>query len=271
MTAGASDDRSEEAVPVERDNGLEADTFVFLGTVDASRSEELLDDLAAEGIAAYAESGDPGERLYVDRTSLGYAEALLRRSGAAVTDDEDDGDEDDDEPDADAAASDDEDGADAWERIVADFDRADDDTEDRPWPDAEDLADDDTASGDESDDSDDSDDSGDEAEERTVGKNKARVSIIKLDTDDEPEDDEAGHYVKPPPPPLPKGDIWTKGAWVVMLAALAYPITGLILDWEMPGWTIALAVVAFIAGIVTHVMRLRDPRADSDSDDGAVV
>lgn len=279
MTAGASDDRSEEAAPVERDNGLEADTFVFLGSVEASRSDELLDDLAAEGIAAYAESGDPDERLYVDGDSLGYAEALLRRSGAAVSTDEDadgdDGDDDPDEGDDDPAAETDDgdkddDGDDeAWERIVADFDRDGDD--DRPWPDAEHLADDadaaakdkDTESGDSAAD--------DDAEERTVGKNKAKVSVIRLDTDEEPEEDDTDHYVKPPPPPLPKGDVWTKGAWVVMLAALAYPITGLILDWDMPGWSLALAVVAFIAGIVTHVIRLRDPRAGDGPDDGAVV
>lgn len=257
MTAGTSDDHSEEeAGTVERDNGLEADAFVFLGEVEAGRSEELLDDLAAEGIAAYAVEGDPAESVYVDRSSVGYAEALLRRSGASV--DESDADSGDDESaDSDGDRGEDDD----FDRIVAAFDRDDGDEQDRPWPDAEDLAD-----GDGDDDKDE-----EEEEERTVGSNQARVSVIRLDTEeDEPKDTE-DRYVRPEPPALPKGDVWTKGAWVLMLFALAYPIAGLLLDWEMPGWSIALAVVAFIAGIVIHVLRLRDPRDGSDSDDGAVV
>lgn len=255
---------------MERDNGLEADTFVFLGTVDTSRSEELLDDLAAEGIAAYAVAAEPGERLYVDRGSLGYAQALLRRSGAEVDDDTaeiGDATAAAGDTEADTDSDDDGDTADdtAFERIVAGYDRADDDgDEERPWPDAEDLADADD-DGDSDDDTDGTDD------ERTVGKNKARVSVIRLDTDDAEAEEDEDHYVRPDPPALPKGDIWTKGAWVVMLAALAYPILGLVLEWHMPGWSIALAVVAFVAGIVTHVMRLRNPHAGDDSDNGAVV
>src|SRR5690606_4930002 len=159
----------------QRDNGLEADTFVFLGSVDAERSAELLDDLAAEGIAAYAVSGEPAERVFVDQGSVGYARALLRRSGAAVdatasadsgagdaagrgADTADPAESDADETDEDTA----------WRRIVADYDRADE-GDDKPWPDAENV------------DSDDSDDgAADKAEEkaeepRTVGRNKAKV------------------------------------------------------------------------------------------------
>lgn len=251
---------------MERDNGLEAETFAFLGTVRASRSDELLADLAAEGIAAYAVSGEPDDRLYVDDGSLGYAEALLRRSGASGTDDDTDSTDDTDDAGDERAGDAGEDAA--WERIVADFDRDDDPDEDRPWPDAEDVEDDERDAGD---DSAGTAEDTDDDEPRTVGKNRAKVSVIRIDTDaEDTQADEEEHYVKPEPPKL-KGDVWTRSAWLVMLAALAYPIAGIVLHWDMPGWSIALAVVAFIAGVVTHVVRLRDSGTDDGPDDGAVV
>ncbi|MPY81471.1 MAG: hypothetical protein GEV04_24435 [Actinophytocola sp.] len=150
---------------------------------------------------------------------------------------------------------------DAWQRLVADFHR--DDDGDPSWPQAENV-DTENAEAD--------GDSTDEATDSPSGRKRAKVSIVSLDDDEQPADLDDDHFVPPEPPPLPKGDLWTKLAWLVMLAAIAYPTAGFILDWRMPGWAIVLAVAGFVGGIVTHVVRMRDPQQDGTGpDDGAVV
>jgi hypothetical protein len=242
-----------------RGNGVDADEYTFLGTATRAISDGLLRELADEGVAAYAVAADgaaadgadadsdddsdsdddangaaAGERLYVDRTSLAYARRLLRRHTEDALREADDGD--------DTAA---------WERILADF-NAEPAEGAHPWPDAEDITD----------------------EERP--KPRSRVVRVRLDRDepddeDEQEDDEE-HFVRPDPPELPRGDMLTKVAWAVMLLAIAYPVVSLATGWPLPGWAITLAVVVFIAGIVIHVLRIRDPHSDEPgSDDGAVV
>lgn len=246
---------------MERDNGLEAKAFAFLGTADRTVVDELLRDLADEGIAAYAVPADPAERLYVDRASLPYAQALLRHR-LGDTDDEDhpdpadgvDGVEHADHKDAHESSADDE----TWQLLVADFHR--DGDGDRPWPDAENIDEPDAAG-----------DTADDTDETT--KRTARVSIVRLDRDDdtdsEPDED---HYVPPDPPQFVSGDPWIKVAWVAMLASACYLIAGMVLGWRMPGWAVILSAAGFIGGIVTHVIRIRDPRdGDPPSDDGAVV
>ncbi|MQA80910.1 MAG: hypothetical protein GEV10_20910 [Streptosporangiales bacterium] len=230
---------------MERDNGLEAKAFAFLGTADRAVADELLRELADEGIAAYAVPADPAERLYVDRTSLAYAQALLKHR-LSDTDDADGASGDD-------GSSDDE----TWQLLVADFHRDADGEGDRPWPEAEDIDESDTATGDTDD----------------TAKRTPRVSVVRLDHDDdaEPEPDE-DHYIPPEPPQFTSGDPWIKFAWVAMLASACYLIAGMVLGWKMPGWAALLSAAGFIGGIVTHVIRIRDPReGDPPSDDGAVV
>lgn len=243
---------------MERDNGLEATAFAFLGTADRDVTDELLRELADEGIAAYAVSADPAERVYVDRASLLYARALLKHR-LAGTDDEDDGD-------TDALTADDASGEDTgtdttsveetWQLIVADFHREAEG--ERPWPDAENVDEPDS----------DTDD---------TAKRTPRVSVVRLDRDDDSADadaepDEDDHYVPPEPPQFVSGDPWIKVAWVAMLASACYLIAGMVLGWRMPGWAVLLSAAGFVGGIVTHVLRIRDPRdGDPPSDDGAVV
>lgn len=76
------------------------------------------------------------------------------------------------------------------------------------------------------------------------------------------------HYVPPEPPPLGGGDPLTTLAW---LGALGGPVFLLIaaLGWRTaPSLLIGAAVLAFVAGFVTLVVRM--PDRDED-DDGAEV
>lgn len=247
---------AEEPGDERRGNGVDADEYTFLGTTSRKVADDLLRELADEGVAAYAvaaeddaedddEGDDAGagdatgtgsERLYVDRTSLAYARRLLSRHvDDAARADAENGDEDDDA---------------AWQRVVADF-HAEPAEGAHPWPDAEDITDD---------------------EQPKRRSRVVRVQIERDEPDDDEDEDDEEHFVRPDPPELPRGDVLTKVAWAAMLLAIAYPLVSLAADWPLPGWAIALAVVVFIAGIVVHVVRIRDPRSDEPgSDDGAVV
>lgn len=254
---------------MERDNGLEAQSFVFLGTVDRQVAEELLTDLGDEGIAAYLAAVErdeepDDERVYVDEESVQYARALLRHTLTGGRDEATDDEAADDEPTADQT---DVPSDETWARLVASYHRPADDT-DRPWSEAEEV------DGEESTDDEATQDRKDREDRDGDRSRRARprVSVVRLDADepaDETDDDE--HYVRPEPPKLPRGDVLTKAAWAVMFLALAYPIAAVVLDWPLPGWLIALAVVVFIAGVVVHVVRIRDPESGGDADDGAVV
>lgn len=81
---------------------------------------------------------------------------------------------------------------------------------------------------------------------------------------------ESDRYEPPEPPPLPRPDLLTALAW---LGAIGSPVLLLLaaLFWRTaPALLIGVAVVAFIAGFVTLVVRLPD-RDEDDTDDGARV
>lgn len=232
-----------------RGNGVDADEYTFLGAATRAVSDGLLRELADEGVAAYAvpageddsDEDDSGKDSAKDsgEDERLYVDrtslAYARRLLRRHTDDT-------------ARESGDDDAA--WARVLADF-HAEPAEGTHPWPDAEDIAEDDRP----------------KPRSRVV-----RVQLDRDDPDDEDEVDDEEHFVKPDPPELPRGDMLTKVAWAVMLLAIAYPVVSLATGWPLPGWAIALAVVAFIGGIVIHVLRIRDPRSDEPgSDDGAVV
>ncbi len=85
--------------------------------------------------------------------------------------------------------------------------------------------------------------------------------------DDEDEDD---RYVPPPPEPLPPLDPVAKGAWAGVLGGPGYLLIARLADWQIPDWAALLAIVAFVAGFATLVVRMGD-RPRDDDDDGAVV
>jgi hypothetical protein len=84
--------------------------------------------------------------------------------------------------------------------------------------------------------------------------------------EDEDEDD---RYIPPPPDPLPPLDPVAKGAWAGVLGGPGYLLIARLADWYIPPWAALVAIVAFVGGFATLVVRMRDQR--DDDDDGAVV
>jgi hypothetical protein len=82
--------------------------------------------------------------------------------------------------------------------------------------------------------------------------------------------DEDDRYVPPPPEPLPPLDPVAKGAWAGVLGGPAYLLIARLADWQIPDWAALAAIVAFVAGFATLVVRMGDKPRDDD-DDGAVV
>ncbi len=83
------------------------------------------------------------------------------------------------------------------------------------------------------------------------------------------DDDEDDGFVPPEPPPLPRGDLVSTVAWVSALGAPLFLLLAALFWRSAPSMLVGAAVVAFIAGFVTLVVRMPD-RSD-DGDDGAVV
>lgn len=86
-----------------------------------------------------------------------------------------------------------------------------------------------------------------------------------------PEDPDDDRYHPPDPPPLPKGDLVGLLAWAGVLLGPAFLLFAGVFWRGAPRMWLALAVLAFVGGFVTLVLRLPADRDDSDGDDGAVV
>ncbi len=89
---------------------------------------------------------------------------------------------------------------------------------------------------------------------------------------EQPDDDPDDHFRPPPPPPLPDIDRVSRFAWAGALGGPVLLVLAAMAGLQLEGWVGLLALVAFMAGFVTLVVRMK-PRNDSDSgpDDGAVV
>jgi hypothetical protein len=85
---------------------------------------------------------------------------------------------------------------------------------------------------------------------------------------DDPDDD---RYHPPEPPPLQRGDLVGRLAWAGVLFGPAFLLVAGLFWRGAPRLWLALAVLAFVAGVVTLVLRLPADRDDTDGDDGAVV
>jgi hypothetical protein len=88
-------------------------------------------------------------------------------------------------------------------------------------------------------------------------------------TPEESEDDD--RYHPPEPPPLPRGDLAGRLAWAGVLLGPAFLFVAGLFWRTAPRLWLAIAVLAFVGGFVTLVLRLPADRDDSDGDDGAVV
>jgi hypothetical protein len=170
-----------------------------------------------------------------------------------------------------------------WRRLVAAFD-SDVDGHEPPWPAAEDVA---------SDDTDDTPVSPSDVPQPRIGRVLRFAEPARTEPDpqrtrdgaDTPDPPDPGdiyygavelegggedHYEAPPPPPLPELDALSKISWVGLLGGPLYLIIAFGLNWTVPGWASAFAVIAALAGFVSLIAHMKDHDPD-DPDGGAVV
>jgi hypothetical protein len=276
---------------IRRDNGLTAEAYRPMTDLHPDDTEEVLEALRDEGIAAYTEPLEPepgdarpddpqddgsADRLWVDATATLRTRRVLRDlfdDGPRERDREPQGPDKlpkPEQPRTKEAAPDDDA---VWAQIVAGFDTEVSDPVPR-WPVAEEL-----------------DSPGPRAD--TAGSKVSRgpdgsFLVVPLDPgprDWSPEDPDApgaaqpdkapdtpeDRYVPPEPPPLPKTDSVTKAAWAALLGGPLVLLASVLLDREVGPWTMFFAFTAFVGGFVTLVARMRREDDDHDPDDGAVV
>lgn len=105
------------------------------------------------------------------------------------------------------------------------------------------------------------------------------AGLIVGDTDEDPPeepparrtDDPHDHFVPPEPPRGPRLDWISRAAWLGLLGGPALLILAALFDFGT-GRITTIAVVGFIAGFLTLVIRMKDRLPPEDTpDDGAVV
>lgn len=242
-----------------RDNGLRAQTYLRLDDVSTHLVDELLDRLRDGGIAAYSAPSlgrrgpygetvppvAPSDSIYVDASARAEARAISAAFLREISEDI------------------------AWADIVAGYERddvdalargADDDAVAKPppWPVSEDVeetvADPTRAPA--------ADTGGDDP---MGGPTRAAGPRRGADEGDD-------HFEPPPPPPLPRMDRLSRFAWAGALGGPALLVLAALAGVRLQGWVGVLALVAFMAGFVTLVARMKDrPPTDSGPDDGAIV
>ena len=229
-----------------RDNGLSAGSYEAAGEVDPRLADTVLRSLAAAGIAAYTKPSVGRDQLYVDATETGRAREIVRRTTDDVI----------------------------FAELVASL-GTEEETGERPWPAAEDLDRPSERTRHRSPDTEEttpidvSDElaRADAAEQERVRRQAERDA--EGETDREPE---VEHYIPPEPAPAPKLDWISKLAWTGLIGGPAILVLAAVLDVGRGGRLLAIALLAFVAGFLTLVFRMKDrPPIDDTPDDGAVV
>ncbi|TCC50136.1 hypothetical protein E0H75_17815 [Kribbella capetownensis] len=233
-----------------RDNGLTATAYTSLGGIDPLVAEPVLTALAEAGIAAYcevqSEAKTPEEAeepvhipagydvIFVDAEAVERARPVIERS----TEDAE------------------------WKSLVEQFNAPSapghdgDETPVPRWPASEDV---------------------DDKYEPLID---VPAGLVIKDTPDDDEDDEKpakreddphDHFVPPEPPRAPRLDWISRIAWLGLIGGPLLLILAAVLDFGT-GRITTLAVVGFIGGFLTLVIRMKDRLPPDDTpDDGAVV
>ena len=243
-----------------RGNGLFAASYAPVAELDPRIADVLLELLRDAGVAAYAEPSQgrrgpyldvqlpsrPTDRLYVDRSQQERARLLLAEQLPELRDllaagFADPGAGVDDVP----SSADDA----VWQQIVAAYDQPTTEAVPR-WPVVEDV-------------------------DRDAGSGPGSpepVGAAAVAEPGAPRTDDDEHFVPPAPPPLPRLDPVTQLAWAALVGGPAVLLAATMCGWVLPRLLVAAALVAFIAGFVTLVVRMRDdPPQDWESDSGAVL
>ena len=261
-----------------RGNGLQAESYVAIASLDPSTADLVLEALREGAIAAYVEPTAasptavinltqpirPLERLFVDtgaeeaaREILDGQLAELEELASPVPLPE--------PPVAPAAApavERDEDRI--WADLVAGF-HADSETRDvHPWPAQEDLDEPPPAKV--------------STEEKPSDGPPSEAEVAAAEATETAEANEAKReaaaraaerFVPPPPPPLPRLDPLTKAAWAGALGGPILLILSVVAAGYVPYWFAPVGVVAFVAGLLVLLFRTRG--GPPDDSDGAVV
>lgn len=260
-----------------RDNGLTAAQYSSLGGIDPLVAEPVLAALADAGIAAYC--GSPGEPRTTETSDVDARtpdSADEPRAGAEATD----------KPEAPAKAEEPAAVPAGFEEIFVDADAVDRarpvverSTEDAEWASLVEQFSAPSAPG---------HDSGDTAVPRWPASEDVDEKYEPLidvpasltfedkaaDEDEEPAkkaDDPHDHFVPPEPPRGPRLDWISRLAWLGLIGGPLLLIAAAVLDFGT-GRITTLAVVGFVGGFLTLVIRMKDRLPPDDTpDDGAVV
>jgi hypothetical protein len=219
-----------------RDNGLTAASYAPAGEIDPDLADVVLASLAEAGIAAYVKPSIGRDVMYVDADELDRGKEIVRRAG----------------DDAEFAA------------LVAQLELEDDPEAEHPWPAVEDVTPDDsrstTALPTVLPQVSDAVRAADDAEADRVRREAARA------------DDEHEHYVPPEPTPGPRLDWVSRLAWTGLIGGPVVLVLAAAMGFGRGTWLLPLALLGFVAGFLTLVIRMKDRRdADDNPDDGAVV
>ena len=231
-----------------RDNGLTAASYTPAGEIAPDAADAVLASLAEAGIAAYVKPSIGRDVMYVDADAVDRGREIVRRAS----------------DDAEFAA------------LVAQLETADDPTAEHPWPAAEDLDEPRTAvseptvSGPTGTEQTGTESSGSEPPSDAVrAADEAEEQRVRREADRSEEHD---HYVPPEPAPAPKLDWISRLAWTGLIGGPVVLVLAAVLDIGRGGRMLAFALLAFVAGFLTLVFRMKDrPPIDDTPDDGAVV
>jgi hypothetical protein len=268
-----------------RDNGLTASAYTSMGGIDPLVAEPVLAALAEAGIAAYAVAPGEGNASPSAATSEPTAEPTAESDGESASAEADvpkkadvDAPEKKAEPAEKVAAGFDEIfvAADSTEQARGVIDRSAEDAEWKSlveqfnapsapghsttpvprWPVSEDVD--------------------ENSYEPLID---VPAGLIVGDTDEDPPeepparrtDDPHDHFVPPEPPRGPRLDWISRAAWLGLFGGPALLILAALFDFGT-GRITTIAVVGFIAGFLTLVIRMKDRLPPEDTpDDGAVV
>jgi hypothetical protein len=257
-----------------RSNGLTAATYTPVADLDPAVAETLLEDLRAQGVAAYAkpvESTSAGgfdrlefrvgvkERLYVDSAASARVRELIESVDPDLLADNEDL---------------------TWAQLVAGFDRPIDKSA-VPWPVDEDLTRGEPEHVvDERDLADPAPEVPEAGPQRRWGSRPDRLDTS--DDDDflfstvgprevekpDPED----RFVPEPPPPLPQLPPFKIIAWAGLIGGPLVLIFSALFSYQLSALFLTLAVGGFVGGFVTLVATMTDDDDDHwDPGNGAVL
>lgn len=211
-----------------RGNGLTAESYTAVSEVDRSHAGDALLVLREIGVAAYVVLDDDGRaQVFADRGAVPKAQRALRDLATEPAGLDDNAD-------------------DAWEQIVAEYDKSAPEPS-QDWKPSPHIPVD---------------------PEPTPPPPRARP-VPTDDLNSEATWDDEGHFVPPEPPPvLPPRDLVSRLAWGGLIGGPLLMLVAVVFGTGMPTEVLMVCALGFVGGLVTLIVRMRDR---GDGSDGAVL